>query len=55
MEFTERALTRDPAELLRTVARVRELGYGVAVDDVGADPASLALLPLIRPTWSSST
>jgi EAL domain-containing protein (putative c-di-GMP-specific phosphodiesterase class I) len=49
VEFTERALVRDPAGLLRTVARVRELGYGVALDDVGAEPASLALLPLLRP------
>ena len=49
VEFTERALTRDPAGLLRTVDRVRELGYGVAVDDVGAHPASLALLPLLQP------
>ena len=49
VEFTERALTRDPAGLLRTVGRVRALGFGVAVDDVGAEPASLALLPLLRP------
>ncbi len=49
VEFTERALTRDPAGLLRTVDRVRELGHGVAVDDVGADRASLALLPLLQP------
>lgn len=49
LELTERALVADPAELLRTVARVRELGWGIALDDVGADPASLALLPLVAP------
>jgi diguanylate cyclase (GGDEF)-like protein/PAS domain S-box-containing protein len=49
MELTERALTSRPAQLLRTVARVRANGWGVALDDVGADPASLALLPLVRP------
>ena len=49
VEFTERALTRDPAELLLVVDRLRELGHGIAVDDVGVDPASLALLPLLRP------
>ncbi len=48
VEFTERALTADPAGLLRTVDQVRSLGYGVAVDDVGAEPASLAVLPLLR-------
>jgi EAL domain-containing protein (putative c-di-GMP-specific phosphodiesterase class I) len=49
MEFTERALTSRPAELLRTADRVRELGWGVALDDVGADPASLAFMALLRP------
>jgi EAL domain-containing protein (putative c-di-GMP-specific phosphodiesterase class I) len=49
LELTERALTARPAELLQTVTRVREAGWGVALDDVGADPASLALLPLLQP------
>ncbi len=49
LELTERALTSNPAQLLQTVARVRALGWGVALDDVGADPASLALLPLVQP------
>ena len=49
MEFTERALTSRPAELLRTADRVRELGWGVALDDVGADPASLTFMALLRP------
>ena len=49
MEITERAIAARPAELLRTVERVRELGWGVAVDDVGAEAMSLAFLPLLRP------
>ncbi|MPQ98992.1 diguanylate cyclase [Modestobacter sp. I12A-02628] len=49
MEITERALAARPAELLRTVERVRELGWGIALDDVGADSLSLAFMPLLRP------
>jgi len=49
LEITERALSARPAELLRTVERVRSLGWSVAVDDVGADSMSLAFLPLLAP------
>ena len=49
LEVTERALTRRPAEMLTAIARLRRLGWGIALDDVGADPASLALLPLLAP------
>ncbi len=49
VEFTERSLTQDPAALLRTAARIRRQGGGVALDDLGAEPASLALLPLLDP------
>jgi diguanylate cyclase (GGDEF)-like protein/PAS domain S-box-containing protein len=49
MEVTERALAARPSELLRTVERVRRLGWGIAVDDVGADPMSLSFMPLLRP------
>jgi sensor c-di-GMP phosphodiesterase-like protein len=49
------ALARDPAGLLGAVARAREVGWGVALDDVGPEPASLAVMPFVRPTWSSST
>src|SRR3954452_3295247 len=49
LEITERALASRPAELLRTVARVRELGWGVALDDVGVESASLAFMSLLRP------
>jgi diguanylate cyclase (GGDEF)-like protein/PAS domain S-box-containing protein len=49
VEITERALTSRPADLLHLVDAVRERGWGVALDDVGADVRSLALMPLIRP------
>jgi len=49
LEITERAVTRDPAEMLRAVDDARRDLIGVAIDDVGADPASLAMMPLIRP------
>jgi EAL domain-containing protein (putative c-di-GMP-specific phosphodiesterase class I) len=48
-ELTERSLTADPPQLLNLVARVRSRGWGIAMDDVGADRNSLALLPFIRP------
>jgi EAL domain-containing protein (putative c-di-GMP-specific phosphodiesterase class I) len=48
-ELTERALTAKPAELLRMVEQIREKGWGVALDDVGTDWRSLALMPFIRP------
>ena len=49
MEITERALATRPADLLRTVERVRALGWAVALDDVGAEAMSLAFMPLLRP------
>jgi EAL domain-containing protein (putative c-di-GMP-specific phosphodiesterase class I) len=49
VEITERGLLADPAGLLRAVAHARGLGWRIAVDDVGADTASLALLPFLRP------
>jgi EAL domain-containing protein (putative c-di-GMP-specific phosphodiesterase class I) len=49
LEVTERAVAARPAELLTTVARVRELGWGIALDDVGAESASLAFMPLLLP------
>jgi EAL domain-containing protein (putative c-di-GMP-specific phosphodiesterase class I) len=49
MEVTERAVARDPAGLLAAVARARAVGWGVALDDVGAEPASLAVLPFVHP------
>ena len=49
VEFTERCLAQDPAALLRTAAGIRRQGGGVALDDLGAEAASLALLPVLDP------
>ena len=49
LEITERALTTRPAELLREIGGAREHGWGIALDDVGADDRSLALMPFLRP------
>jgi EAL domain-containing protein (putative c-di-GMP-specific phosphodiesterase class I) len=49
VELTERALVADPPQLLQLVARIRSLGWGIALDDVGANRDSLALLPLLCP------
>ncbi|GLY17108.1 hypothetical protein Kisp01_41230 [Kineosporia sp. NBRC 101677] len=49
VEITERALVADPAGLFAAVREVRQAGWGVALDDVGAHPASLALMPFIEP------
>ena len=49
IELTERALLDDPRAMLWSVSEMRSLGARIALDDVGADPASLAFLPLVRP------
>lgn len=49
VEFTERSLTDRPAELLAGAERIRAQGAGIALDDVGADPRSLALMPVLAP------
>jgi diguanylate cyclase (GGDEF)-like protein/PAS domain S-box-containing protein len=49
VELTERALTHQPARLLTYGDNVRDRGNLIAIDDLGADPHSLALVPLIKP------
>jgi EAL domain-containing protein (putative c-di-GMP-specific phosphodiesterase class I) len=49
IELTERTLTSRLAHLLPAVQSAREQGWGIALDDVGADTRSLALMPLLRP------
>jgi EAL domain-containing protein (putative c-di-GMP-specific phosphodiesterase class I) len=49
VEVTERALLADPGRLLSFAGTLRGAGVGLALDDVGAEPASLALLPFLRP------
>ena len=49
LEITERALTERPETVLRTLTRLRTRGWGVSLDDVGADSRSLATMPLVYP------
>jgi len=49
VDLPAHALTTRPAVLLRLVERLRAAGAGIALDDVGVDPAVLPLLPLLRP------
>jgi EAL domain-containing protein (putative c-di-GMP-specific phosphodiesterase class I) len=49
VEITERRLGDDVGALLRFIDEVRDRGWAIAIDDVGADPASLALMPLLAP------
>jgi EAL domain-containing protein (putative c-di-GMP-specific phosphodiesterase class I) len=49
VEVTERALTSRPADLLPMIERLRAQGIGIALDDVGVDRRSLALMPFLRP------
>lgn len=48
-EVTERSLLTDPPDLLRKVVALRSEGFAIALDDVGADLDSLALLDVLAP------
>jgi EAL domain-containing protein (putative c-di-GMP-specific phosphodiesterase class I) len=48
-EVTERSVASDPAALLGVVERLRDQSQRVALDDVGADADSQAMMSLIRP------
>ncbi|WP_171058148.1 diguanylate cyclase domain-containing protein [Modestobacter altitudinis] len=49
VEVTERDLLDRAAELVRGVHALRDLGWSVALDDAGAEPKGLALMPFLRP------
>ncbi len=49
LEITERAVTDQPAELCEAINQHRDAGRGIALDDLGADVRSLALLPFVEP------
>ena len=49
LELTERAVASEPAALLAAARAGRRSGCGVAFDNVGGDPAVLALLALAAP------
>jgi EAL domain-containing protein (putative c-di-GMP-specific phosphodiesterase class I) len=49
VEVTERALTTRPGALLGHVADMRAMGVAVALDDVGTDADTLAMMSLLAP------
>ena len=48
-EFTERGLLAHPRALLRKVAALRSMGFAIALDDIGSQPETLALLDIVSP------
>jgi EAL domain-containing protein (putative c-di-GMP-specific phosphodiesterase class I) len=49
VEVNEQALVSRPDAVLRALTRFRREGWGVAIDDIGADSRSLALMSLLYP------
>lgn len=49
LEVTERKILDDASALLLAVREARDVGWLIAVDDLGANPDSLAMLEFIRP------
>jgi EAL domain-containing protein (putative c-di-GMP-specific phosphodiesterase class I) len=49
LEVTERSLDRDPGTLLDGIDRLRHLVTGLALDDVGANPTTVSMLPIVAP------
>lgn len=49
LEITERALLGNPASLIATSHTARSRGWGIAMDDVGADDDTLTLLWVLQP------
>lgn len=49
LELTERELNDHPRAILETLPTLRERGIALALDDVGVDPRSLALMPFVLP------
>ncbi len=48
VEVNDNALVADPAGLVAAVDRARSMGWGVAVDDVGARRGTVVLLPVLH-------
>lgn len=49
VEVTDRALVADPAGVLAVADRAREMGWGIAIDNVGSSPSPIAMLPIVGP------
>lgn len=51
IEITERHYPDDDSELIRRVGELRRLGFGIALDDVGAGRSDLGRILTLRPDW----
>jgi EAL domain-containing protein (putative c-di-GMP-specific phosphodiesterase class I) len=49
VELSEQALIERPEAMLRALTRLRSAGWGISLDDVGADSRSLALMSMLYP------
>jgi EAL domain-containing protein (putative c-di-GMP-specific phosphodiesterase class I) len=49
VEVTEHALIARPEAVLRALSRLRSTGWGIALDDIGADSRSLARMSVLYP------
>jgi len=49
VEVTEQALVARPEAMLRALTSLRSAGWGIALDDVGGDSRSLALMSILYP------
>ncbi|GIF62018.1 hypothetical protein Ais01nite_00530 [Asanoa ishikariensis] len=49
LEITEQSVMRQPAALMEAVLDARSRTARIALDDIGAEPGSLAAMPLINP------
>jgi EAL domain-containing protein (putative c-di-GMP-specific phosphodiesterase class I) len=49
VEVTEAALIARPEAMLRALTALRSAGWGIALDDIGADSRSLALMSVLYP------
>jgi EAL domain-containing protein (putative c-di-GMP-specific phosphodiesterase class I) len=49
VDVTEKALIARPEAMLRSLTELRSAGWGIALDDVGADSRSLALMSVLYP------
>jgi EAL domain-containing protein (putative c-di-GMP-specific phosphodiesterase class I) len=49
VEVTEDALIARPEAMLRALTRLRSAGWGIALDDIGGDSRSLALMSVLYP------
>lgn len=52
LEIPERGVHEDPTDLLGALARLREQGFRVAIDDIGTGSASFPLITRLKPDYT---